>query len=98
MFRSAPPPDSQADSISDRLLVAVLLSKNCAESRTYGMSVAARQTSPPEKSFSPSRRLLSKPKLDMDWIGSMGAGPPCSFNCFDITSPPLWFKAYLCRK
>ena len=25
----------------------------------------------------------------MDWIGSMGAGPPCNFTCFDITAPPL---------
>src|SRR3954469_25979310 len=63
-------------------------SKNCEESRTYGMSVGVRQTFPPAKSSSPLHRLLSKPKPDMDWIGSMGAGLPCSFTCFDITPPP----------
>lgn len=35
------------------------------------------------KSSSRSRRLLSKPKRDMDWIGSKGAGPHYSFPCFD---------------
>src|SRR6266542_6281215 len=64
-------------------LAAVLLSRNCAEFRTCGMSGAVRRTFPREKSSSPSRRLLSKPKPDMDWIGSKGVGPHCSFPCFE---------------
>src|ERR1019366_10243117 len=58
--------------------------KSCAESRTSGVSAGARRTFPPEKSSSPSRRLLSKPKPGMDWIGSKCAGPHYSFACFEL--------------
>src|ERR1039458_2876662 len=40
-------------------------------------------TSPHEKSSSLSRRLLSKPKHGMDWIGLKCAGPHSSFACFE---------------